>query len=68
MRHAAMRPGFGNAASMISRVRQSARLFPVSAWLCFRARQAICERVTKQDRVHARAGRDDVAGSRLNIE
>jgi hypothetical protein len=63
-----MRPGFGNAAFMISRVRRTARLFPFTAWLLFAGAEAICERFTQQDWIRANARRDEVTGSRLDIE
>jgi hypothetical protein len=62
---------FGSAASMIFSACRSALLFPAARGFCLDTQtivRAICECVTKQDCIHARAGRDDVARSRLNIE
>jgi hypothetical protein len=57
-----------SAASMIFSACRSALLFPAARGFCLDTQtivRAICECVTKQDCIHARAGRDDVACSRL---
>jgi hypothetical protein len=62
-----MRPGFGKAAFMISRVRRSARLFADFVFTHGSSFGQLAD-VVRQDWLHAYARRDDVAGSRLNIE
>jgi hypothetical protein len=61
-----LRPGFGKAASMISRMRRSA--LPAAAWRLFSCAEAIYERVTKRDGFMRTRDVMNVAGSRMNIE